>query len=145
MVTDARRRRVLFDQAVRGVAMDAVATVRRKVVEERVTHETVAEPIAGARGLDDQRGVSAASRCSNASSSGRPEQSEVVGVERRSDNGHAEHLTRRRRDATDHVGVERLHPLWLVGSPAGELVDRNGMPRLSAAICSTNSGAGSRT
>ena len=39
------------------------------------------------------------------------------------DDGHPlQHLAGRRRDAADHVGVERLHPPRLVGRPAGELV-----------------------
>ena len=41
------------------------------------------------------------------------------------DDGHAlQHLARRRRDAADHVGVERLHPSRLVGGAARELVHR---------------------
>ena len=53
---------------------------------------------------------------------GQPGQrDELVGVERRSDHRHPlQHFARRRRDAADHVGVERLHPLRLVsGGPAG--------------------------
>ena len=55
-----------------GVAVDPAPPVGRDVVEQRVADETVAEPVAGARRLDDSA-ARAWSRWSNASSSGSPD------------------------------------------------------------------------
>ena len=105
-----------------GVAVDPAPPVGRDVVEQRVAHEAVAEPVAGARRLDDQRGEGGVEVVERVVL-GQPGQGdELVGVERRADDGHPlQHLARRRRDAADHVGVERLHPLrlgWRRGGPA---------------------------
>ena len=120
MVTDACGRGLQFDQAAGRVTMDPAAPVGRHVVEQGVAHEPVAEPIARARGFDDQRReriVEAVERFLLR----QPRQGdELVGVERRPDDRHPlEHLARRRRDAADHVGVECLHPPRLVGRCGG--------------------------
>ena len=114
-----------LDQAAGGVAMDPAPPVRRHVVEQRVAHEAVAEPVAGARRLDDQRGERVVEVVERLLLGQPGQRDELVGVERRADDRDAlQHLAGRRRDAADHVGVERLHPLRLVGRPPGELVDR---------------------
>ena len=114
-----------LDQAAGGVAVDPATAVGRHVVEQRVAHEAVAEPVAGARRLDDQRGEGVVEVVERLLLRQPGQRDELVGVERRADDGDPlQHLAGRRRDAADHVGVERLHPLRLVGRAAGELVHR---------------------
>ena len=124
-MADPRRRRVQLDQAAGGVAVDPAPPVGRDVVEERVADQAVAEPVAGARRLDDQRGEGVVEVVERLLLRQAGERDELVGVERRADHRHAlQHLAGGRRDAADHVGVEGLHPPRLVGRPAGELVHR---------------------
>ena len=108
------------------VAMDAAPAMRRNVLEQRVAHER-----RGGIGSRRSAGstISAAERVvemvERVVFGQAGERDELVGVERRADDGHAlQHLARRRRDAADHVGVEGLNPARFVGGPASELVDR---------------------
>ena len=124
-MADACRRGAELDQPVGGVAVDPAPAVGRDVVEQRVAHEPVAEPVAGARRLDDERGERVVEVVERLVLGQPGQRDELVGVERRADDRHPlQHLARRRRDAADHVGVERLHPLRLVGRAAGQLVHR---------------------
>ena len=94
-----------------GVAMDPAPAVRRHVVEQRVADETVAEPVAGAARLDDQRGERVVEVIERFVLGQPGQRDELVGVERRADDGDAlQHLAGRRRDAADHVGVEAPAP-----------------------------------
>ena len=124
-MADAGRRGVQLDQAAGGVAVDPAPPVGRDVVEQRVADEAVAEAVAGARRLDDQRGEGVVEVVERLLLGQPGQRDELVGVERRADDGHTlEHLAGRRCDAADHVGVERLHPARFVGGAAGELVHR---------------------
>ena len=87
---------------------------------ERVADELVAEPVAGARRLDDQRGEGVVEAGVGLLLGQAGEGDELVGVERRPDHGDAlEHLAGGRRDAADHGGVEGLHPPSAPAPPGG--------------------------
>ena len=109
-----------------GVSVDAAATMGRQVVEQRIAHQRVAEAVAGARRLDDQRGERAIEVIERHVAPDTPdERDELVGVERGADDRDSlQHLTGGWLDAGDHVRVERLHPLGLGGRASGELVHR---------------------
>ena len=143
-MTDTSRRRLQLDQAVGGVAVDAASPVRRNVLEQRVADEAVAEPVADARGLDDARGERVVEVVERVVFGQPGQRDELVGVERRADDRDAlQHLPRGRGDAADHVGVEACTQRGSLAARRASSFTANGMPRPSAAICSTSSGAGS--
>ena len=116
-------------EPARGVPVDAPPPMGRDVLQERVAHELVAEPVAGGRRLDDQRGEGVVQAGVRVLLGKAGEGDELVGVERRPHHGHAlEHLAGGRRDAADHGGVEGLHPARLPRGAAGQLVHRERHP-----------------
>ena len=96
-------------------------------MEQRVAHESVAEPVAGLARLDDadgDRGVEVVVRLPLREAG---QGDELVGVERQADDGDAlEHLPGGRSDAADGVDVDVAHPVRLVRGAAGQLVDDEG-------------------
>ena len=103
--------------------------MRRHVIEQCVPDEAMAEPVSGAGRLDDERLEGTVEVVERLVLGQTGQCYELVRVERSADDGHSlEHLACDWGDATDHVGVEGLHPARLVGGPAGELVHRERDP-----------------
>ena len=112
------------DELRGGIGMDPAATVGRHVLEERVAHEPVPEPVAGRGRLDHPCGQRPLEVVVGLGVVETGQGDELVGVEGGADDGDPlQDVAGGRLDPGDHRDLEEVHPGRLDGGPPGHLGD----------------------